>query len=327
MLTVVTNKLFSLYVRIRYWKVPATIRYFYRDTYSCMWAQAKYFIKDYIKKEKYKIITCYGEFGQELLFVLPFAYWHYKNGTLKATRGTKYTKELYFFSPDHKECFENRAIEGNYDYEMPRILYSHNYNMKKWEAVPFKKMYRNDVYVYDKPILIIANRYNMEWDGPPISFFSIPMLSQMIEALKDRFTIIYNRPLPKNITTDNSEIYDLKEHEWLRREYPDVLLLEDLYDENRANVRNFNHLQLMVYANSDHFISIHGGTATLASCFGGTNLILSKKGLEHHFGCFHTLFPKLSGATILHAKTDDEVMEYIQKYYLPRTLVIHETSQ
>src|SRR5690606_1605395 len=270
---------------------------------------------DYLIKRKYKTISFSGEFAPELQFVLPFAYWHYKNGTLKKTISSALTRELYFFSPCHDEVFEERSNEGNYNYEIPRILYSHDYDMSKWVPVPLKEAYKNDVFVFEKPLLIIANRYNKEWENSPISFYDIPLLSFVIEKLKDKYTIVYNRPRSQHITMDNSDIYDLKEFEWLKSEYPEVILMEDLFNENKAGAKNFNHLQLMVYANASHFISVHGGTAALASYFGGVNLILSKKGPEHHFKCYQKLYPKLSGAEILHARTDEEVKEFIKKYY------------
>lgn len=312
----ILNKFLSLYVLLRHGRVPAGLKYFYRDTYRCQLQQLKYFMKDYLFKKKYKEVSFNGEFAPELQFALPFAYWHFKNGTLKKTSSSKFTSELYFFSPQHEEVFDTRTNEGNYNFEFPRILYSHNYNMSKWEPVPLKEKYANDIYVYDKPILIIANRYNMEWDGPPISFFSIESLDHIISRLKGSYTIIYNRPRPQNITMDNSDIYDMDEFEWLQKEHPEVILMEDLFKENKAGARNFNHLQLMVYANADRFLSIHGGTATLASYFGGINLILSKKGPEHHFNCYQKLYPQFSGAKILHAKTDEEVQEYVERHFL-----------
>jgi len=316
MLTKLLRKIAGLYVHIRFHKVPILLRYYYRDTYYCQIAQLKYFIKDYITKPKYKIISFQGEFAPELQFALPHAYWHFKNGTLKSTNSSKYTKELYFFSPEHHESFDTRTNEGNYNFETPRVLYSQDYNMSKWAQVPLKEHYQNDIYKYDKPMLIIANRYNMEWDGPPISFFSIEMLEFIVSRLKPFYTIIYNRPRPQNITTDNSDIYDMDEYHWLEEKHPEVILMEDLFLENKANAVNFNHLQLMVYANAEKFISIHGGTATLASYFGGINLIFSKQGPEHHFKCYHKLYPQFSGATILHAKTEEQVKKYIEEYYM-----------
>lgn len=299
------RKFLGLIVILRNGQLPIDVRYYYRDTYQCQLNQIKYFFQDYIFKTKYKEVEFGGEFAPELQFALPFAYWHFKNGTLKATKGSKYTKELYFFSQNHEEVFETRTNEGNYNYEIPRILYSQDYNIYKWIPVPLKEHYSNKIYEFDKPTLIIANRYNMEWNGPPISFLSKEMISHIIDSVGEKYRIIYNRPRPANITNDNSDIYDLDEYEWIKETYPQVILMEDLFLENKGKARNFNHLQLMVYANANRFISIHGGTATLASYFGGTNLILSKQGPEHHFKCYQKLYPKFSGAKILHANTDE----------------------
>ncbi|GAB2528201.1 hypothetical protein [Spirosoma aerophilum] len=310
------TKLSSLYVLLRYSNLPKGYSYFYRNTYICQLIQIKYFYADYIRRKPYKVISYTGEFGAELQFAIPHAYWHYKNGTLKATRSAPLMEEFYFFSPDHEASFDQRKLAGNYNFELPRTLHSQNYDMSKWTAVPLKDMYRNDVYVFDKPILIIANRYNQEWDGPPISFLSVELLDYVISSLKDQFTIIYNRPKSGQIVMDNSDINDLGEFDWLRREHPEVLLMDDLYQENRGKARNYNHFQLQLYANANHFISIHGGTSVLASYFGGVNLILSKKGPEHHFNCYQTLYPQFSGAKILHAKTDDDVRQYVQTHFL-----------
>lgn len=308
------KKALSFYTLIRHGALPPNLRYYYRDTYYCELLQLKYLIKDYISKPKYKVITFSGEFAPDLTFVLPFAYWHFKNGTLSGTTAAKYTKEFYFFSNNHTEEFTERTNEGNYNFETPRVLYSQDYDMTKWEPVPLKEHYKNDIYVFEKPILIIANRYNMEWGGSPISFFSIEVLDYIVKTLGGKYTIIYNRPRPQNITNDNSDIYDLEEFDWLEHNHPEVILMENLFKENKANANNFNHLQLMVYANSERFISTHGGTAVLASYFGGINLILSKQGPEHHFKCYEKLYPKLANTRILHAKTDAQLKEHLQEF-------------
>lgn len=311
----IINKILSLYLLIRHGSLPSSLKYYYRDTYYCELLQFKYILKDYIAKRKYKKIAFSGEFAPDLTFVLPFAYWHYKNGTLLDTKAPKYTNELYFFSENHSEVFDTRSPEGNYNFETPRILYSHNYNMSKWKKVPLKEHYKNEIYHFEKPILIIANRYNMEWGSSPISFLGIEILNYIITRLRHRYTIIYNRPRPQNITNDNSDVYDLGEFEWLENEHPDVILMENLFQENKGKANNFNHLQLMVYANSERFISTHGGTAALASYFGGINLILSKQGPEHHFKCYEKLYPKLADTQIFHAKSDYQLREFVDTIF------------
>jgi hypothetical protein len=326
MLEKLINKILSAFVLIRHGKIAPGLRYFCRDTYYCQLVQLKYIVRDFLIKKKYKKISFSGEFAPELQFALPFAYWHFKNGTLKETQTCKDMKEFYFFSPKHTEVFHTRSNEGNYNFELPRILYSHDYQMKKWLPVPLKEAYKNSIYVFEKPILIVANRYNMEWGGPPVSFFSIEMLQFIFDNLKDHYTIIYNRPGAQHITMDNSEIYELNEIDWINANYPEIVLMQDLYQENKGNARNFNHLQLMVYANSENFISIHGGTAVLASYFEGTNIILSKKGPEHFFNCYQTLYPKLSGANVVHAKSDEELKLLIEKIFF-KNMPVHRLDR
>jgi hypothetical protein len=320
------NKILSLWVWVRHGNVEPRYKYFYRDTYYCQLTQLKYFFKDYLLRKPYKVIKYDGEFANELQFALPFAYWHYMNGTLKATQSSKYTSELYFFSPNHEEIFDTRVTEGNYNFELPRVLYSHNYDMRKWLPVPLKKKYKNDIFVYEKPIVVVANRYNMEWDGAPISYFDIPTLQFIFEAFRSNYKIIYNRPSVKNIILDNSDVYELNEVDWIIKNHPYVISMEDLYNENKARVKSFNHLQLLVYANTDIFISIHGGTATLASYFGGTNIIFSREGPEHYFKCFEKLYPKFSGAKILHAKTIEELEEIVTQTLSSRNPKLEENS-
>jgi hypothetical protein len=310
----------SLYViaSIRYPKMRSDLRYFIRDNYYCRLNQINYIFKDYLTKKKYKVVDYHGEFDQELRYILPFSYWHHVNGTLEKTISCKNTKEFYFFSTNHEEKYTERVWKAGYDYyDVPNMTHSTSFDYSKWLRVPLKKQYKNTLFSYSKPLLVIANKYNIEWDNPPINYLDIETLDQIITSFKGNYQIIYNRPLAKQIVGDNSETLDLNEHRWLRETHPEVLLMNDLYEKNSSRVNNFNHLQLMVYANCDRFISMHGGTAALASYFEGINTILSdpKGGMEHHFNEYQTIFPQLSGAKILHAKNRDEVLAYLSQYY------------
>ncbi|MFT2009011.1 hypothetical protein ACMA1I_10080 [Pontibacter sp. 13R65] len=309
-------KLCTAMVRLRYPTLKSAYLYFIRDNYYSRLNQTQFYLKDYHSKKKYKEINWEGEFQVEITYVLPFAYWHYLNGTLKSTTSSTNTKEFYFFSENHTEKYAERDATFMFkNYDIPNMTHSISKSFKKWAAVPLKKQYTNNLFVFDKPILIIANKYNVEWDQPPINFLDIPTLSKIIDTYKDKYQIIYNRPLSNQITIDNSEILDLGEYEWLKENHPDVVLLKDLYEQHKAKVNNFNHLQLMVYANANHFLSMHGGTAALASYFGGTNIILSNNGMEELFNEYTTIFPALSGARILHAKTADDILNFMQQYY------------
>ncbi|GAB3567279.1 hypothetical protein GCM10027578_17910 [Spirosoma luteolum] len=303
---------------VKYPRIRKDLRYFIRDNYFSRLNQLWFLSADYVTKEPYKVIDYHGEFDQELRYVLPFAYWHFQNGTLKQTISCTDTGVFYFFSPDHVEAHPKRVWQAGYDYyDVPNMTHSPTFDYSKWTRVPLKKHYANNRFVYDKPLLVIANKYNIEWDGPPRNFLDIPTLDAIISRCKAKYQIVYNRPLSSQIVLDNSEIMDLGEHEWLRTTHPEVLQLNDLFAEHRDQVTNFNHLQLLVYANADRFISMHGGTAALASYFEGTNIILSKPGggMEHHFDEYRTIFPALSGARIMHARTADEVLRFVDDVY------------
>ncbi|WP_460912782.1 hypothetical protein [Spirosoma areae] len=303
---------------LKYPGIRRDLRYFIRDNYYARLNQIRFIPQDYFAKRKYKVIDYHGEFDQELRYVLPFAYWHHLNGTLKQTISCTNTKEFYFFSEQHSEQYEKRVWQAGYGYyDVPNMTHSPTFSFAKWAQVPFKTHYRNALFVFDKPILLIANKYNIEWDKPPINFLDLAALDRIVSTYKANYQIIYNRPLSGQIVLDNSEIMDLGEHEWLRKNHPEVILMHDLYEQHRGAVNNFNHLQLMVYANCDRFISMHGGTAALASYFGGINIVLSHPGggMEHHFNEYETIFPALSGARILHAKNRDEVFLYLTDHY------------
>lgn len=310
------------WTNLQYPELRADLRKMIRDNYYARLLQSKFFIRDYLIRKPYKAISYNGEFQQELLFVLPFAYWHYANGTLSKTFSSKATKELYFFSPDHRESYSQRTVRGSsLAFHIPNMTHCNSFSYKKWKRVPLKQQYGNTFFVYEKPLLVIANKYNIEWLRPPINFLDIDTLDHIINACKDHYQIIYNRPQPKNIIEDNSEVLDLNEHDWLRRKHPEVILMDDLYAKYAGRVNNFNHLQLMVYANCSRFISTHGGTAALASYFGGTNIILSHPGWgrEYLLGEYETIFPKLSGATIIHAHNAQDVVRFTHQYFLQST--------
>jgi hypothetical protein len=78
--------------------------------------------------------------------------------------------------------------------------------------VTFKNHYKNEIFAYDKPILVIADKYNIESDQPLINFIDIPTLDKIITKYKTKYQIIYNRPLSAQIVLENSAILDLNEY-------------------------------------------------------------------------------------------------------------------
>lgn len=311
--------LVTLWVRLRHPGMDPGLRYFVRQGRLGRLFQLRYWWRDRVVRRPYKTVEYDGEFSPELKCVLPFAYWHHLNGTLKRTVGCSHTRALYFFSPDHEERFTARHFNDfHFQLEIPNSQdHDLRYDYSKWAPVPLKAHYRNPHFSFPKPMVVIANRYNMEWGGPPVSFLGLDELKILFRLLLPHYQVVYNRPSAAAIVNDESVVLDLGDKEMIRTEFAEVVLLEDLMDRKASGARDLNHLQLMVYANCERFISTHGGTATLASYFGGTNIILSRKGHEHYFGEFKTIYPKLAGAHIIACQTNEELMEHVVKAFLP----------
>ncbi len=60
------------------------------------------------------MITSYdGEFGYELIGVVPYAYYLHLQHLLVKTESCKDTKALYYFSPQHLETFVERRFNSS----------------------------------------------------------------------------------------------------------------------------------------------------------------------------------------------------------------------
>lgn len=307
------SKLLTLYIYILYPSIPSKQRWFIRFRYLGLFRQLRFFFKDHIVKKPYKIVSFEGEFQQELLHAIPFAYWHYLNGTLLGTRSSEFTESLYFFSNNHTaDSSIVRSHKGNESLDIPNAPHDVKLLKYKWKRVPFDRFYKNNELKFCKPILIVANRYNTEWNKQPISYFDLTDLKFIFDLLQDKYQIIYNRPTANEISNDNSEILELGDRDWIKSTYKEVLFLSDL-KHRFSRASDYNHLQLLVYANCSTFISIHGGTSTLASMFGGVNFIFSKEGHEHYLNEFENVFTELSGCKIKVYREKQKLFESLKQ--------------
>lgn len=238
----------------------------------------------------------------ELLTSIPYAYWLYTEGKLKETSSAHDTKCFYYFSPKHQEIWTNRVhicgMSGRYRTKTP-IVDVHTMQAEAldhmWAMPPYKEKYKNDLFVFDKPILVISNKHNNEW-GMPLHFLDYGALETLICMLKGHYQIVYNRPVERDIPFDENlplEWYDFDE---VIAKYPEVITMQKLKNVSKES---FNTTQLMVYANCDRFISTSGGNSVLCSLFGGINLIYARFGEFLENGGFENWFHKLSGCKVI----------------------------
>jgi hypothetical protein len=190
-----------------------------------------------------------------------------------------------------------------------------------WRPPPYKAIFRNPQFVFDKEILVIQNKYATEpWKhksatGTPVErpyvFIPLDVLDRLFGTLKERYQIIYNRYTE---TIDASLVQDLGDFDLISEKYPDVLTIQDLARKHRLD---HDETQLMVYANTDRFVGVQGGGGLLMHYFGGRAVIFHRlpagiydeiisgrvnfKGqmeLQRGRNFYETLFPVLSGQII-----------------------------
>jgi hypothetical protein len=319
-INIIIDKLSILITKLLFPRAKSPYIYYTKYFYIGKFIQLKYYIQDHIIRRPYKVIEYSSEFGPELKFVVPFAYWHFLNGTLLKTISTKDTSCFYYFSPNHIEIeIHRRWVDFKFDTSIPNSQdHSLKYDLAKWSQVPFRDIYKSKILQTNKPLLIIANRYNTEWGSEnPISFLDLDILDELADLLLTKYQIIYNRPTKSHIVNDESDILDLGDKQFLREKYGDqVMLLDEIYESSRHLNISYNELQMLVYAQSKSFISVHGGTSVLASYFQGINIIYSAAGHEHVCDEFTNFYPLLSGTSIYHAKSYDSLLQNVKAHLL-----------
>jgi hypothetical protein len=261
-----------------------------------------------------------GEFGQECFSAIPYAYFLHNKGILEKTVSTSDTKPFYYFSNSHEELNIKRCCADSNPISLINTTHDAPINTERWLPPPYKKIYQNSEFIYKKPILIIANKYNSEWGQEPVNYFDLDMLRYFFEEFGNDYQIIYNRYL---IESDDSSVHNLGDYEMIRHEFPEVISMIDLH---KNTAYSYNELQLKVYANCDRFISIQGGASILASYFGGLNCIYAKHGFELISGEFDSVYPLLSGAQINHIGFNGIDLETVKSGKLQIPVIIRDVK-
>ena len=202
----------------------------------------------------------------------------------------------------------------------------------KWVCPPFKEYYKNDEYKFDKPVVFITNKYNMEHGEIPLGYFNIPCLYELFDYFKEKgYTVIYKRATnkEKEFTIDQNEYNSLQQgyHDItanvdgigvitdfeLCKYFDNVILIDDLVKESKYS---YNETQLKIMANCSRFVTVCGGNSILSSLFGGTVISYIHKGKElrpNYFGP-NSYFRKLSNANIIPVIDNSVVKTGIHDY-------------
>lgn len=223
-------------------------------------------------------ITTYNEFCFIIWYYTPLAYDAYLKGNLTSTNSKIGTEALFYFSKNHTESEQHNWTMLGMQNHSNQPFYNHTneflQSLDNWTPPPYKEHFKNDIFVYDKPIITIHNKSTIEWERGLFNSFDIPSLRNIFSTFKDSHQIVYIRPpLGANKTYQHDQgvnTINIGDTELIHNEFPEVIMIEDLQKEYNYS---YNELQMMLSSNSDRHIAVAGGEASIASYFGGDVLI------------------------------------------------------
>jgi hypothetical protein len=267
----------------------------------------------------------FGEFAFELLAVIPYAYWLHVNGLLDTTTSTPDTRCLYYFSERHEERPVPRCYVPITEYPIgePGPLYYDQYafperiDTRSWVPPPYRRAFGSDRFRWAREPCIVCNKASDESylrHGFSVNAIEPDVLLAVIERLRSRYQVIYNRPRSVDIVGDHQEIRELGDIEAVQRAFPDVVTVQELRAAHPG--LTYNELQLELFAGCERFVSVLGGSSYLASYFGGTNVVYAKRGWEVACGAYRNWFHRFSGARVVAASNPRELLRAIERELL-----------
>lgn len=298
------------------------------------------------------IIDVNPEFGYELVCSIPYANWLHQNGQLEKVITCKGMKPFYYFCDNVEERYTHRSIDNktNGVNNLPNTWIHHNamaltgkdyselseqqqievngcLDYSQWTVPDYKTVYYDTSISLPDKYIIISNRYNLEHGQSPIGYFDIQSLYNMFTYLTDKgYSVIYKRPRNTEFATDPNELLNLNitadvEGIGLITDYQLVEMMDNVYliDDIIKNIStNYNEAQLKIYARSNGFISMGGGSSILCSYFKMPVVIYVNTSGDIRPGYFDgdSYFNKLSGAKIYPVidKKDDILVRGYRDY-------------
>ena len=266
------------------------------------------------------------EFGYELLSALPYAYNLFLKGQLSGTISSFDTKCLYFFSPNHVESNCKRSWDNMgklWNEKFPNIeIHRNQLDWDLFSPPPLKKHYESKKISFEKETLVIFNRINKEWGGPPINFLDTKTLDELFRLLSDSYQVVYINLNKDEKYFDHSHPIEFDEESVLTK-YPNVKTIYQISKDYPE--LSINEIQLRLFSNCSKFISSNGGQLILSAYFGGENIIFSKKcrELNPNVNSFYKWYHKLGGGVFQHVNNYDNLIELVKDKWVEKKPLVN----
>jgi hypothetical protein len=242
-----------------------------------------------------------GEFGAELVLFLPFIRWLSETGQLGDRTVRTYVGMRPFYEGLGIVRFEEKPgprepifpwdrpawypIRNEHDFDgkgrSPRLDYGDM--RRQFAALPLPGWL--EARLAEKPLLIIHNKYNDEWEQGPVNYIDLDTLDHAFAALTGAFTVLYIRhglrTTQESFVEDSNIFAAFGDAELLDR-YPDVLEFDGLFEDQRdGGLANVNAFKAALYSRCHRFVTVQGGgTHQIAQYSGSLIVILHRMGRE-----------------------------------------------
>ena len=243
-----------------------------------------------------------NEFGIEILFNIGYYYYLFTNHLLFDNKITTYRgmEAYYYFLPKEQLILRNQTrtwiptdqylltVYLKMNNDSAAITNFYDIHPLYWKAPDYISQYKSNLFQYDKPLLIVNNKYNKEWErtlNKPVNFLDIPCLDQIFDYLTSKYQVVYIR-CNDNIKSslqysfDNNKNLPFDDFSMIRSKHPNVILFDDLLNKKEFQQMNYNLLKCYLFASCTKYISVQGGANNLISYFAKSILIYHKFGFE-----------------------------------------------
>lgn len=221
-----------------------------------------------------------GEYGSELGVFIPFVYYLKTHGLLGGRKVISYQgmRPYYYFLEDteYEEKQHPRVwVHPHGRHYLPAHLKSDDEvfgsatvaPLPEFHPPPYAAHYKSLPgleFRAPKPLVLIQNKYNSEWGGPPVNYFSLEDLHAMVSALTPHFFVVYIRTNTLRVpgySHDHNEEASFEFHDkpMLLNAFPkDFVIIEDLLHAYHTTF-DFNTLKCVLQAHAFATISTIGG--------------------------------------------------------------------
>lgn len=242
-----------------------------------------------------------GEFGAELVLFLPFIRWLSETGQLGSRTVRTYGGMRPFYEGLGIARFEEKPgprepifpwdrpawypIRNEHDFDgkgrSPRLDYGDM--RRQFAALPLPGWL--EARLAEKPLLIIHNKYNDEWEQGPVNFIDLETLEHAFASLTGAFTVLYIRHglrgTQASFVEDTNSFAAFDDAALLAR-YPEVLEFDRLFEDQQGDgLANVNAFKAALYSRCHRFVTVQGGgTHQIAQYSGSLIVILHRMGRE-----------------------------------------------